>query len=282
MVMDQHDPMAMDGNDPMAMDGNNRMATDGDDPMAMDGNDPMAVDGNDPMAMDGDDTMAMDGDDTMVVDGNDTMAMNGDDPMAVDWDDPMAMDGNNPMAMDGDNPMAMDGDDPMAMVVEWIPTSHRAITVAITGFAYTLGQILLAGVAFAVPHWRRLQLTVSLPFFGFLLYSWFSISFSYYGLAMDLQNFGVSIYLIQVIFGAVDFPAKLVVTISLSYVGRRLSLMVALFLAGLAIIANIFVPTGECWGQWDLLQGLVQPLMSPPVGHPNVVCSSPIASFSSH
>lgn len=63
---------------------------------------------------------------------------------------------------------------------------------------------------------------------------------------MDLQNFGVSIYLIQVIFGAVDFPAKVVVTVSLSYVGRRLSLVVALFLAGLVIVANIFVPTGGC------------------------------------
>lgn len=57
-------------------------------------------------------------------------------------------------------------------VVEWIPTPYRAVTVAITGFAYTLGQILLAGVAYAVPHWRWLQLTVSLPFFIFLLYSW--------------------------------------------------------------------------------------------------------------
>ncbi|NXV07740.1 S226A protein, partial [Cettia cetti] len=234
------------------------------------------------------------------------------------------------------------------LVVEWIPTPYRAITVAITGFAYTLGQIILAGVAYAVPRWRWLQLSVSLPFFVFLLYSWwlaesarwlvlsgkaeravkvlqrvatfnkrkeegekitvevrwphggggqgvssppqplpcpfsqmlksnmkeelaalkssytvsdlvrtpvirhiffclsivwFSISFSYYGLAMDLQNFGVSIYLIQVIFGAVDFPAKVVVTVSLSYVGRRLSLVVALFLAGLVIVANIFVPT---------------------------------------
>ncbi|NXN22471.1 S226A protein, partial [Nycticryphes semicollaris] len=234
------------------------------------------------------------------------------------------------------------------LVVEWIPTPYRAITVAITGFAYTLGQILLAGMAYAVPHWRWLQLTVSLPFFVFLLYSWwlaesarwlvlsgraeravkvlqrvarinkrkeegekitvevrwphgegglglpprppstspissqilksnmkeelaglkssytisdlvrtpvirhiffclsivwFSISFSYYGLAMDLQNFGVSIYLIQVIFGAVDFPAKVVVTVSVSYIGRRVSLMVALFLAGLVIIANIFVST---------------------------------------
>ena len=65
---------------------------------------------------------------------------------------------------------------------------------------------------------------------------------------MDLQNFGVSIYLIQVIFGAVDFPAKVVVTVSLSYIGRRVSLMVALFSAGLVIIANIFVSTGGCEG----------------------------------
>uniref|UniRef100_A0A8B9C1B2 Solute carrier family 22 member 8 n=1 Tax=Anser brachyrhynchus TaxID=132585 RepID=A0A8B9C1B2_9AVES len=207
--------------------------------------------------------------------------------------------------------MALSG---FGLMVEWIPTPYRAITVAITGFAYTLGQILLAGLAYAVPHWRWLQLTVSVPFFVFLLYSWwlaesarwlvlsgkaeravkvlqrvarlnkkkeegekitvevlwsnmkeelvgtsphlqtsdrpvslllsrFSISFSYYGLAMDLQNFGVSIYLIQVIFGAVDFPAKVVVTVSLSYIGRRVSLMVALFFAGLVIIANIFVPT---------------------------------------
>ncbi|XP_025915981.1 solute carrier family 22 member 6-A-like [Apteryx rowi] len=72
---------------------------------------------------------------------------------------------------------------------------------------------------------------------------WFSISFSYYGLAMDLQNFGVSIYLIQVIFGAVDFPAKVLVTISLSYIGRRVTLVVSLLSAGLVIIANIFVST---------------------------------------
>uniref|UniRef100_A0A8D0EY78 Solute carrier family 22 member 8 n=1 Tax=Strix occidentalis caurina TaxID=311401 RepID=A0A8D0EY78_STROC len=219
--------------------------------------------------------------------------------------------------------MALSGFGLSIALVEWIPTPYRTITVAITGFAYTMGQILLAAVAYAVPHWRWLQLTVSLPFFVFLLYSWwlaesarwlvlsgkaeravkvlqrvarlnkrkeegekitvevlksnmkeelaglkssytvtdlvrtpvirhiffclsiiwFSTSFSYYALAMDLQNFGVSIYLIQVIFGAVDFPAKVVVTISMSYIGRRVSLMAPLFLAGLVIIANIFVST---------------------------------------
>ncbi|XP_060107635.1 solute carrier family 22 member 6-A-like [Heteronotia binoei] len=209
------------------------------------------------------------------------------------------------------------------LIVEWIPTQYRTITIACTGFGYTLGQILLAGLAYGIPDWRMLQLTVSVPFFFFLFYSWwfaesarwlllagksgtavkvlqrvarvngkqqagaeitpevlltnmekelsstkssytlsdlvrtpairriscclclvwFSVSFSYYGLAMDLQNFGVNIYLIQVIFGAVDFPAKVIVTLTMSYLGRRVSLMAFLILAGLVIIANIFVPT---------------------------------------
>ncbi|XP_028566814.2 solute carrier family 22 member 6-A-like [Podarcis muralis] len=208
------------------------------------------------------------------------------------------------------------------LVVEWIPTKYRTITIAVTGFVYTLGQILLAGLAYGIPDWQWLQLTFSVPFFVFLLYSWwfaesarwlllsgkastavkvlqrvarvngkeeagasittevllsnmekelstakasytisdlvrtpairrifcclsivwFSVSFSYYGLAMDLQNFGVSIYLIQVIFGAVDFPAKVIVTITMSYIGRRISLASFLILAGIIIIINIFVP----------------------------------------
>ncbi|KAK1885969.1 Solute carrier family 22 member 6 [Dissostichus eleginoides] len=38
-----------------------------------------------------------------------------------------------------------------------------------------------------------------------LLVVWFATSFAYYGLVMDLQKFGI-----QLIFGAMDFPAKLV------------------------------------------------------------------------
>lgn len=62
---------------------------------------------------------------------------------------------------------------------------------------------------------------------------------------MDLQKFGTSIYLIQVIFGAVDLPAKVIVTITMSYIGRRVSLTSFLTLAGLVIVANNFVPAGE-------------------------------------
>ncbi|CAM5126588.1 unnamed protein product, partial [Eretmochelys imbricata] len=70
---------------------------------------------------------------------------------------------------------------------------------------------------------------------------WFSTSFSYYGLAMDLQNFNVNIYLTQLIFGAVDFPAKFISVLTIIFIGRRFSQAFSLVLAGLCILANIFV-----------------------------------------
>lgn len=71
-----------------------------------------------------------------------------------------------------------------------------------------------------------------------------STSFAYYGLSMDLQKFGVDIYLIQVIFGAVDIPAKVVVTVSMSFIGRRPSQCGALIFAGVTILINVLVPYG--------------------------------------
>uniref|UniRef100_A0A674GTM8 Major facilitator superfamily (MFS) profile domain-containing protein n=1 Tax=Taeniopygia guttata TaxID=59729 RepID=A0A674GTM8_TAEGU len=210
----------------------------------------------------------------------------------------------------------------VSLSLEWMPTHMRALVGTFMGYCYTTGQFLLAGVAFAVPDWRRLQLVVSLPFFGFFLYSWwltesarwlvmvgkshqalrelqkvaringkkeegdkldietlrshmekemtlsktrhtaidlvrtpvlrrisfclcfvwFSTSFAYYGLAMDLQNFEVNIYVIQLIFGAVDIPAKLMSILTITYVGRRFTQAIALILAGLAILANVLVP----------------------------------------
>ncbi|NWT62933.1 S226B protein, partial [Erythrocercus mccallii] len=211
---------------------------------------------------------------------------------------------------------------PCPAALEWMPTHMRALVSTFMGYCYTAGQFLLAGVAFALPDWRRLQLVVSLPFFGFFLYSWwlkesarwlvmvgrshqalrelqnvaringkkeegdkldietlrshmqkemtssrtrhtvldlvrtpvlrrisfclcfvwFSTSFAYYGLAMDLQNFEFDIYVVQLIFGAVDIPAKLVSILTITYVGRRFTQAAALVLAGLAILANILVP----------------------------------------
>uniref|UniRef100_A0A674G6W1 Major facilitator superfamily (MFS) profile domain-containing protein n=1 Tax=Taeniopygia guttata TaxID=59729 RepID=A0A674G6W1_TAEGU len=208
-----------------------------------------------------------------------------------------------------------------SLCMEWIPTEARAVVGTINGYCYTLGQFVLAAVAFVLPRWRQLQLAVSLPFFVFFFYSWlyvesarwqvtsgradlalrglrkvaringrkeegdklseealralvhrepplpggavaalartpgmrtvscgvsfvwFSTSFAYYGLAMDLQGFGFNVYLSQLVFGAVDIPAKLLSVLVISCLGRRPAQGGSLALAGLCILANIFVPS---------------------------------------
>uniref|UniRef100_A0A7N8XNQ2 Solute carrier family 22 member 6 n=1 Tax=Mastacembelus armatus TaxID=205130 RepID=A0A7N8XNQ2_9TELE len=207
----------------------------------------------------------------------------------------------------------------VSLKVEWIPTKERTIVGTLTSFFFTFGQMILAGLAYWLRDWRKLQVVTCAPQFLFFAYSWwysesarwlvlnrrsdealkslhrvaringkpemidkltlevlhshmkkeiesrqssfsctftcpvvypvslpvsrFSTSFAYYGLAMDLQKFGVSIYLMQIIFGAVDFPAKLLALGMLSYLGRRVSQAACLFLSALVIFTNIFVPT---------------------------------------
>ncbi|KAL4648207.1 solute carrier family 22 member 6-A-like [Arapaima gigas] len=75
-----------------------------------------------------------------------------------------------------------------------------------------------------------------------LMFAWFSTSFAYYGLVMDLQKFGVNVYLVQLIFGAVDIPAKLGVLATLNSAGRRLTQTACLLLSAAIILVNIFVP----------------------------------------
>ena len=65
------------------------------------------------------------------------------------------------------------GSAPLSAGMEWLPTGARAVVGTINSYCYTLGQFVLAAVAFSVPHWRWLQLIVSLPFFLFFLYSWY-------------------------------------------------------------------------------------------------------------
>lgn len=68
---------------------------------------------------------------------------------------------------------------------------------------------------------------------------------AYYGLAMDLQKFGLSVYLVQVLFGVIDIPAMLVATATMIHVGRRATVASFLILAGLMVISNMFVPEDE-------------------------------------
>uniref|UniRef100_A0A5F9D1S9 Major facilitator superfamily (MFS) profile domain-containing protein n=1 Tax=Oryctolagus cuniculus TaxID=9986 RepID=A0A5F9D1S9_RABIT len=64
----------------------------------------------------------------------------------------------------------------------------------------------------------------------------FSNSVAYYGLAMDLHKFGLSLYLVQALFGIIDIPAMLLATITMIYVGRRATVASFLIMAGLTVI----------------------------------------------
>ncbi|XP_054426588.1 solute carrier family 22 member 20-like [Pteronotus mesoamericanus] len=210
----------------------------------------------------------------------------------------------------------------LSLVVEWMPARGRTVAGVLLGFSFTLGQLILAAVAWLVRPWRWLQFAVSVPFLIFFLYSWwlpessrwlllhgksqlalrnlrkvaamngrkeegdgltqevvssyiqseftgvrtsssvldlfrtpairkvtcclmvvwFSNSVAYYGLAMDLQKFGLSVYLVQVLFGIIDIPAMLVATATMIHVGRRATVASFLILAGLMVVANMFVP----------------------------------------
>ncbi|KAM5225358.1 solute carrier family 22 member 11 isoform 1-T1 [Hipposideros larvatus] len=70
----------------------------------------------------------------------------------------------------------------------------------------------------------------------------FSIMFSYYGLVLDLQNLGSDIFLLQVLFGAVDFLGRAANTFLLRFFGRRVVLASFHTLTGLSFLANILVP----------------------------------------
>ncbi|KAM8939227.1 solute carrier family 22 member 6-B-like [Pelodytes ibericus] len=210
-----------------------------------------------------------------------------------------------------------------SLIVEWIPTRSRAFTSTATGYCYTVGQLVLVGLAYMIRDWHMLQLAASLPFFVYFLYSWwipesgrwlvltgksgkaikelrkvakingrreegeklteeivtsnmqreinaankttytvldlvrtpvvrrisfcisctwFSTSFAYYGLALDLQKFGFSVFIMQIIFGVVDIPAKFISYFVMTYIGRRVLQSGSMILAGLAIMVNIFVP----------------------------------------
>ncbi|KAM7137034.1 solute carrier family 22 member 2 [Molossus nigricans] len=58
------------------------------------------------------------------------------------------------------------------LMTEFVGLSYRRTVGILYQVAFTVGLIVLAGVAFVLPHWRWLQLAVTLPNFCFLLYHW--------------------------------------------------------------------------------------------------------------
>lgn len=56
--------------------------------------------------------------------------------------------------------------------MEWIPTRERTLVGTLTSFFFTFGQMVLAGLAYWLRDWRKLQVAVCAPHFLFFAYSW--------------------------------------------------------------------------------------------------------------
>uniref|UniRef100_A0A4X2L2I2 Solute carrier family 22 member 13 n=1 Tax=Vombatus ursinus TaxID=29139 RepID=A0A4X2L2I2_VOMUR len=72
---------------------------------------------------------------------------------------------------------------------------------------------------------------------------WFVDSLGYYGLSFSVGDFGVDIYLTQLIFGAVEVPSRLASIFISQKFGRRKSLMGMLITGGLMCLIIIFIPS---------------------------------------
>uniref|UniRef100_A0A2K5CH76 Solute carrier family 22 member 11 n=1 Tax=Aotus nancymaae TaxID=37293 RepID=A0A2K5CH76_AOTNA len=130
----------------------------------------------------------------------------------------------------------------LGLMVEWTTTSRRAVTLTVLACSSSAGQAALGGVAFALRDWQTLQLAVSVPFFAIFLISCFSLLISLYGLVFDLQSLGRDIFLLQVLFGAMDILGRATTVLLLSFLGRRTILAGFQVMAGLCILANTLVP----------------------------------------
>ncbi|NWQ68174.1 S22AD protein, partial [Neopipo cinnamomea] len=71
---------------------------------------------------------------------------------------------------------------------------------------------------------------------------WFADSIVYYGLSLSVTDFGLDIYLTQLAFGAVEFPARICLIFLLEWFGRKKVQAILLMLAGLMCLILIGIP----------------------------------------
>ncbi|NXC35624.1 S22AD protein, partial [Campylorhamphus procurvoides] len=90
---------------------------------------------------------------------------------------------------------------------------------------------------FQKKHLRKVTLIMSC--------SWFVNSFVYYGLSLNVTNFGLDIYLTQLAFGAVEIPARVGCIFALQWFGRRKTQTVLLLLSGLVCLIITGIPEDQ-------------------------------------
>ncbi|KAM6101677.1 solute carrier family 22 member 13-like isoform 3-T3 [Theristicus caerulescens] len=90
---------------------------------------------------------------------------------------------------------------------------------------------------FRKKHLRKVTLIMSC--------TWFVNSFVYYGLSLNVTNFGLDIYLTQLAFGAVEIPARVGCIFTLQWFGRKKTQAVLLLLSGLVCLIITGIPEDQ-------------------------------------
>uniref|UniRef100_A0A8C0N6A6 Major facilitator superfamily (MFS) profile domain-containing protein n=1 Tax=Canis lupus familiaris TaxID=9615 RepID=A0A8C0N6A6_CANLF len=236
-------------------------------------------------------------------------------------------------------------------ITEFVGRSYRRTVGIVYQVAFTVGLLLLAGVAYVLPHWRWLQFTVTLPNICFLLYywcipesprwlisqsknakamrilkyiakkngkslpaslqslrpdeevdeklnpsfldlirtpqirkhtlilmyNWFTSSVLYQGLIMHMGLAGSNIYLDFFYSALVEFPAAIIIILTIDRIGRRYPWATSNIVAGAACLASVFIPEG-------ILVSLSAPqcVTSVASSHPSWSTGLPISGMSSH
>uniref|UniRef100_A0A3Q3SQA0 Solute carrier family 22 member 6 n=1 Tax=Mastacembelus armatus TaxID=205130 RepID=A0A3Q3SQA0_9TELE len=204
--------------------------------------------------------------------------------------------------------------------IEWIDVKHRTFSGTIMSLSWSVGNMLLALLAYFIRDWRHLTLAVSVPCSVVIVswwwlpesarwllangrveeakkyltdcakmngknenmsslssetlakvtvsevaeknhsyldlvrtpqlrkitlcsgLFWFAVAFLYYGISFRISGFGVSIYLTQFIYGAIEIPAKILTFFVLDWIGRRNSQAWFLIITGALIGVNTAIP----------------------------------------
>ncbi|XP_028449847.1 solute carrier family 22 member 13 [Perca flavescens] len=90
-----------------------------------------------------------------------------------------------------------------------------------------------------------LQSSVLRKYFFTIILAWFSLNVTYYCLSFNVGNFGLDIFLTQLMFGLTELPAHILCIWLLEALGRKVSLMSTLLIGGLLCILILAVPQGN-------------------------------------
>uniref|UniRef100_A0A3P9BZK4 Solute carrier family 22 member 13a n=1 Tax=Maylandia zebra TaxID=106582 RepID=A0A3P9BZK4_9CICH len=81
-------------------------------------------------------------------------------------------------------------------------------------------------------------------YFFIIILSWFSVNLSIYSLYLDMQNFGLSIFVTQLLYGVFEVPSVLLSMWLLEILGRKILFIATLLIGGVSSILILAVPDG--------------------------------------